>query len=102
MTGLLLVEQLRGRLGLPALDDAQAAALVPGERTLACTGPLRAAFDREAFLLGVADMNQVEMTPAGLQRFLESDALRVDRESLPLLFHALGRVALPFPWSSPR
>ena len=93
--GLFMIEQMKGALGIegpvtPAMVDLMAtdAKGDAGGRGL---------WDASGFRAGVHDMLTVEMTPAGIRAFLESDRLQVTTVELELIHRQLRGDGNPFP-----
>jgi len=95
--GLQLVEQLAGSLGIatPVSDDmvdAMAAGVVL-EFADRYGDPV---WDESGFRAGVDAMRAIEMTPAAIKAFLESDRIEVTPAELGLIHEELGGVGPPF------
>lgn len=87
VAGLSLVEQLVGILGPETpLEEAAVSELAARGRDLAGA----AHWDAEGFRAGAHAMLSVEMTPSGIQSFLESERLGVRLEELEVICTELG------------
>jgi hypothetical protein len=87
VAGLSLVEQLVGILGPEnPLEESTVAEITARGRDLAG----ESLWDGEGFHAGAHDMLSVEMTPPGIQSFLESNRLRVRLEEMEMICTDLG------------
>jgi CubicO group peptidase (beta-lactamase class C family) len=90
VVGLSMVEQLVGILGPESpLETSAVAEMAAGGRDL--TGGVL--WDEDGFRAGVRDMLAVEMTPSGIQSFLESERLGVRLEELEVIYAEIGVTA---------
>jgi CubicO group peptidase (beta-lactamase class C family) len=102
--GLILVESMVGAVGIPAkMDEGEIEALAKRAQVMAGAPNAERGFSREGFLAGVRDLQQVDITPESIQRFIHSDKLRVSLDDLRAIYRELGGIpgtpedyALPF------
>ena len=87
LVGLSMIEQLVGILGPEnPLEELAVAEMAAKGHDLAG----EALWDAEGFRAGVRDMLSVEMTPSGIQSFLESERLGVGLEEMEAICTDLG------------
>jgi CubicO group peptidase (beta-lactamase class C family) len=95
--GLNLVEQLAGSLGIASpVTDEMLDAMIAGVQLEYEDRYGDSVWDEDGFRAGVEAMQSVEMTPAGIKAFLESDRIEVTRDELALIHEELGGVGTPF------
>lgn len=97
VVGLIMAERLKGGLGIrseitPQMVDAMATGVKLGSKAAA------EIWDSAGFRAGLADMSAVEMTPAGIRAFLDSNKLQVSAAELPALYRELGTNLPQLPW----
>jgi CubicO group peptidase (beta-lactamase class C family) len=95
--GLLFVEQLTGSLGISTpVTGEMVDAMAAGVQVEIDTRYGDPVWDEDGFRTGIAAMREVEMTPAGIRDFLDSERLQVTRDELDLIYEELDGVGTPF------
>jgi hypothetical protein len=95
--GLIMAEQLKGALGIKSpLTPQMIEAMACGAKVRTGTEKEVSIWNPAGFRAGVEDMLSIEMTPASIKAFLQSERLRVAPEELETLYLQIGGSGVPF------
>lgn len=95
--GLIMAEQLKGALGIKSpLTSQMIEAMASGAKVRTETEKEVSIWNPAGFCAGVEDMLSIEMTPASIKAFLQSERLRVAPEELETLYLQIGGSGVPF------
>jgi hypothetical protein len=98
--GMVMVERIKGGLGVKEpITPEMAEAMASGTRLGETSNRAKENWDPAGFRAGVEDMLKVEMKPAALKAFVESDRMRINPEELLPISKELGATVSLVPWA---
>jgi len=97
--GMVMVERIRGGLGINRPITPEMVEAMSAEPKVGVTSSrAKENWDRAGFRAGVEDMLKVEMKPAAIKAFVESDRIRIGPEELLPISKDLGATISLLPW----
>ena len=98
--GMVMVERIKGGLGINRpITPELVGAMSSGTRLSELSTRAKEDWDPAGFRAGVEDMLKVEMKPAALKAFVESDRIRINPEELLPISKQLGATVSLLPWA---